>query len=95
MGTRSAQAFCGDLAVIAAEESSAVACRQPGSPGNFRHILKPAKPTRSRSALRPHHDRRPFLLFPPVDGATCYAGAEIDTMKPTRIASLRTQTVTG
>ena len=33
--------------------------------------------------------------IPTVDGATCYASAEIDTMKPTRIASLLAQTVTG
>jgi hypothetical protein len=75
VGTRLAQAFCGDLAVIAAEESSAVACRQ----------LVP----------HPRPDRRPFRPIPPVDGATGYASAVIDTIKPNRIASLRTQTVTG
>jgi len=54
VGTRLAQVFCGDLAVIAAEESSAVACRQLGWPGNFRHIgtSNGPKPTSSRSALR-------------------------------------------
>jgi hypothetical protein len=61
----------------------------PQSPPT-RHIR-----SRSTSAPRPRHDRRPFFPFRPVDGATWYTGAEIDTMKPTGIAGLRAQTVTG
>jgi hypothetical protein len=51
--------------------------------------------SRPTSAPRPRHQRRRFLPSPPVYGANRYASAEIDTVLPTGIASLRAQTVTG
>jgi hypothetical protein len=51
MGIRLVQTCCGDLAVIAPEESSAVACRQPDDLGisdTFVHQTGQSRPHRAR-----------------------------------------------
>ena len=93
------------IALCAPGAALGSACRVGEPPGDVMiiSVLLEARPGETGVAAtpttvahpRPRHDRRPFLPFPPVDGATCYASAEIDTMKPTRIASLLAQTVTG
>ena len=66
MGTRLAQAFCGDLAVIAAEETSAVACRQLGIRTTWEfpaHLyLKPAKADQIALGAAGRHWARPAEL---------------------------------